>query len=584
ELKKGDVWFVIVRVFDGKDWSGNQSSQEIYIINKAPEVLDLWLTNNSYPEFLIEDENIVLAYTFQDIDNDTDRSVIYWYQNETLLTEFTDSKVIPANVTTPGDTWYVEIQPYDGEAFGANINFTIAIESRPKINEIGNEVNLDKEGHYTFWVNATDPRNPISEIIFNFSFQNDTLEHTKWAEFNGSEWILDYQLENYSYLGNLVRIEVIAISVVYYSTSFEISSSSTFFYVMEDEVAPRVIDAYFEKDNDLNPKSLTFYAEIEEFGTGVDEIILYYYFQPYTEGSGASDINWISSPMIFQNRSNTDGIEFWALIVDFNHNNSNFEILYHISTSDHSGNENSLAFDIRDFPQRISENRFIYKSQGLPEWLVFLAFLLVFCILVGSVTYIKFIRKPELVGLDKNVVVKNIGKIRDEEVIASLDLHTLGIVLSYFDQRSGPLPLIVIPDLLQDNIAPLIALSDRSFNSCGFATDFSSKTFSSFDYSLESLITVNSMSYGYSIENPEARGGAEHFTVNILVVPEIFPLINQFKEELQESVHEIHMIMTSEPENKDAILSSVIDLRKRVSYLVLSYKDIYKTTELIDEA
>jgi len=584
ELNKGDIWFVIIRVFDGKDWSGNQSSQEIFIINKEPIVLDLWLTNNSYSEFLIENENIVLAYTFQDIDNDTDSSMIYWYRNQTPLPEFSNLKVIPANVTSPGDTWYVEIQPYDGEAFGNQMNFSISIESQPTINEIGVEINLDKEGHYTFWVDVTDPRNPISETLFMFSFQNDTLEQTKWAEFNGSEWILDYELEDYSYLGNLVNIEVIAISVVYYSTSFEIFSSCTFNYVMEDEVAPRVLDAYFKKDNDLNPKYLTFYAQIEEFGVGVDEIILYYYFQPYTEGSGASSVNWLSSPMIFQNRSITDGFEYWALVVNFNHNNSNFEILYYISTSDYFGNENPQAFDIRDYPQRISENRFIYKSQGLPEWLVFLSFFLVFCILIGSVTYIKFIRRPELIGLDKNVVMKNISEISDEEVIASLDLHTLGIVLSYFDQRSGPLPLIVIPDLLQDNIAPLIALSDRSFNSCGFANDFTSKTFSSFDYSLENLIRINSMSYGYSIENQEARGGAEHFTMNILVVPEIFPLINQFKEELQEFVHEIHMLMTNDPENKKAIVSSVINLRKRVSYIVLSYKDIYKTTELIEEA
>ena len=72
--------------------------------------------------------------------------------------------------------------------------------------------------------------------------------------------------------------------------------------------------------------------------------------------------------------------------------------------------------------------------------------------------------------------------------------------------------------------------------------------------------------------------------MNILVIPEIFPLINQFKEELQEFVHEIHMLMADHPENKEAILLSVINLRKRVSYLVLSYKDIYKTTELIEEA
>jgi hypothetical protein len=203
--------------------------------------------------------------------------------------------------------------------------------------------------------------------------------------------------------------------------------------------------------------------------------------------------------------------------------------------------------------------------------------------LIGSVTYVKFIRKPELVGLDKPFVMQNISKISEDEVENSLDLHTLGIVISHFDQRSGPLPLIVIPDLLQDNIAPLVSLSDRSFGSCGFVDDFNSRIFSTFDYSLESLIRINSMSYSYSIANPEARGGADNYTANILVIPEVAPLINQFKEELEKSVHEIHMLMTNEPEKKEKILHSVIQLRKLVSYIVLSYKEIYKTTDLIEE-
>jgi hypothetical protein len=583
ELSKGDIWFVIVRVFDGEDWSSNQASQEILIINKAPEIQSFWLTNNSYPEFLIENEDISLAYTFQDIDNDTDYSIIKWYQNEILLPEFNNLSLIPASTTSPGDVWFMEIQPYDGEAYGPQMNLTIYIESQPKIDEIGVDIISDIEGHYIFWVNVSDVRNPISEVFFHFIFQNDTLEQTKWAEFNDTVWVIDYELVDYLYLGNFVNIEVTAVSVVSYSTIFEIFAIESFDYVMEDEVAPRVIDAYFEKDDDLNPKFLTFHAQIEEFGSEVNEITLYYYFQLFTDGSGSSVADWSSSSMIFQNISEIEGIEYWSLTVDFRHNNSNYEILYYLSTSDTSGNEDPLAFDIRDFPQRINENRFIYKSQGLPEWLVFLSLFLVLCILIGSVTYIKFIRKPEVVGLDKNLVMKNISKIRDEEVITSLDLHTLGIVLSYFDQRSGPVPIIVIPDLLQDNIEPLIGLSDRSFNSCGFVEDFISKTFSSFDYALESLIRINSMSYGYAIENPEARGGSDNYTVNILIIPEMAPLINQFKEELQVLVHEIHMVMTNEPEAKDAILQAVINLRKRVSCIILSYKDIYKTTELIEE-
>ncbi|MHA2156789.1 MAG: hypothetical protein ACXABU_15710 [Candidatus Hodarchaeales archaeon] len=583
ELSKGEIWFVIIRVYDGNDWSANQSSQEILIINKAPEILDLQSKNTSFPDFLLESESIYLSYIFQDVDGDIDSSVFRWYRNQTYLPQFDNQSIIPANATSHGDIWHVEIQPYDNELFGTQVNLTVIVESQPAINEIGVEIISDKEGHYTFWANTTDPRNPISEVIFHFSFQNITLEQTKWAEMNGSLWILDYELEDYSYLGNLVEINVTVISEVFYSTRFEITMLKSFEFVMDDKVAPRVIDAYFEKDNDLDPQILIFYTEIEEYGSTISEVILFYNFQPINEGSGSRIANWANSLMTFQNRNQINNTELWTIEIEFLHNNSNLEILYYISTSDGTGNENPSAFDIRDYPQRIYENRFIYKPQGLPEWIVFLSIFLVLCILIGSVTYIKFIRKPELVGLDKDFVMQNIDKISEEEVENSLDLHTLGIVITHFDQRSGPVPLIVIPDLLQDNIAPLVSLSDRSFSSCGFADDFNSKIFSTFDYSLESLIRVNSMSYSYSIENPKARGGADNYTANILAIPEISSLINQFKEELEKSVHEIHMLMTNEPEEKEKILYAVIELRKLVSYIVLSYKEIYKTTDLIEE-
>ncbi len=583
ELSKGDIWFVIVRVYDGKDWSANQSSQEIMVINKAPEISNLQFTDTIFSEFLLESEAIQLSYAFQDVDGDIDSSVVRWYQNQIHLSQYDNLSRIPANATSYGDTWYVEVQPYDNEIFGTQMNLTIIIESQPTIEEIGIEIISDREGHYTFWVNVTDPRNPITEVQFQFSIENITIEPTKWAEMNGSLWTLDYELTNYTNLGKLMRIDVTVISKVDYSTEFEITVQKYIEFTTEDKVAPRVVNAYFEKDDEINPQTLTFYAEIEEYGSTINDVILYYYFKPVNEGSGARISEWKASFMIYQNQSEINGNEIWVSTIEFLHNKSDLEIIYYISTSDSHGNENPTAFDIRNFPQRISENRFIFSPQGLPEWIVPLSILTVLCVLIGSISYIKFIRKPELVGLDKGLVMKGINKITEEEIINSLDLHSLGIVISYFDQRSGPLPLIVIPDLLQDNIPPLISLSDRSFNSCGFVDDFTSKLYSSFDYSLESLIRINSMSYSYSIENPEARGGADNYTANILIIPEIFPLISQFKEELQSAVHKIHMLMTNEPDNKEGILESVIELRNLVSYIVLSYKEIYKTTDLIEE-
>ena len=85
--------------------------------------------------------------------------------------------------------------------------------------------------------------------------------------------MVDYQLDDNSYLGTLVTIKITARTTVEYFTSYEIANSSTFNHLIKDDVAPRIIDAYFERDNELNPTSLTFYAKTEEYGSGISTFL-----------------------------------------------------------------------------------------------------------------------------------------------------------------------------------------------------------------------------------------------------------------------------------------------------------------------
>jgi hypothetical protein len=194
---------------------------------------------------------------------------------------------------------------------------------------------------------------------------------------------------------------------------------------------------------------------------------------------------------------------------------------------------------------------------------------------------VKFIRKPELVGLDKDLVIRNLSDISEAEIMASLDSHTIGVVVSFFDQRHGPIPIIVIPEILKDNFSKLVELSDRSFSGTGFSDDFSIEIPSSYDFVLAQGLRTSVMSFGFSLERPEARGGQENLTCNILIHKEVFPLVNQFLDEIQKEVHTIHVNMDKDPENKNKIRKEVLKLRKYVSSIINSYEDIYGTIELL---
>jgi hypothetical protein len=139
--------------------------------------------------------------------------------------------------------------------------------------------------------------------------------------------------------------------------------------------------------------------------------------------------------------------------------------------------------------------------------------------------YVKFIRKPELVGLDKDLVLEKIPEISDAEIMTTLDSHTIGIVVSFFDQRHGPIPIIVIPEMLKDNFTKLVELSDRSFSGTGFSDDFDAEIPSSYDFVVAHGLRTSIMSFGYALERPQARGGQENLTLNIIIHQDLFPLV-----------------------------------------------------------
>ena len=202
---------------------------------------------------------------------------------------------------------------------------------------------------------------------------------------------------------------------------------------------------------------------------------------------------------------------------------------------------------------------------------------------MGAIVYVRVIRKPEIVGLDKDLVMKGVATIVDEQIFENIDRHSLGIVVSFFDQRHGPVPIIIIPEMLKDNFDKLVALSDRSFSGTGFSDDYESEIPSSYDFVLGQQLRISVMSFGFALDRSEARGGKENLTMNILLQKEVFKLVSQFQDEIHKKVHEFHMLMVADSSDKSAISMKANVVRKFVTKVILSYVEIYGTTELIED-
>jgi hypothetical protein len=594
---KDQVWQVVIAVRDnGGLWSMVVYSSSLLIKNSPPNTV---IYTDNHPEFIVEDEELQLnisLYGSTDADGDEDRPNIWWFINGSYQPEYDNSTLIFASQIHVGEIWTYIIRPFDGTDVGVNrTSPAIHIESRPVVHSFTAIPQTDTEGHFILAVNTTDSRNTIKQVEFNLLL-NHSLALPPFIQTSpensfSTRWLYDYLLTNYAYLNTVVTISITVVTEVTYASTYEILLTQSFNFTFQDTAPPRVPNAYFVMNDDLNPTNLTFTAIIEEYGSGIGDVTLSYYFQAVNASSVASGIGastsqtptWNEVLMSFSLLNESTGLYIYTVTVDFLHENMDTDIFYSIATADNAGNVNSNAFDIRDYPTRVDDQRFIYQAPGLPEGVLLVAGLAIVLVFFGAIVYVKFIRKPELVGLDKELVLNNIAEVSAEEIIELVDQHTLGNVVAFFDQRHGPIPIIIVPELLKDNFNKLVELADRSFSGTGFSDNFENEIPSSYDFVLDHGIRTSVLSFGFALERPEARGGQENLTLNILVHQDLFPLVQSFQRSIHQKTHEIHRNMNDESTEKAVIRQQIGDLRKYISSIILSYKSIYGTTDLLEE-
>jgi hypothetical protein len=606
-LSNDDLWQAQLWVFDGTDYSVMLGIPVLTKVLSLEFVFDEEISQVDpgirYDEFYIIDENITISYLFT-IPNDAESSRIQWYKkiNDSWIEQITleNQNEISYGETAIGEQWYCEITPFDaltGYTWFSINSSVITIESRPfmtsEIDEIMTKLN-DTECHYIFNILTDDQKNEISSVEVSF---NDTfLEVADPSLLRENEWNVDFEISESlinTYLNTLMIVKVKIITEVQYSgQTFEIYSLYTFNFTVKDEVAPRVFEPRWIFDDEADPTEITFFAEVLDYGSEITGVTLYYYFNPVNaseeNGNGASisqfvNYNYRSTEMTYHNTTDS-GIPIYSITAPFDHNGTSREIIYYIVTADSSGNS-GVAYDIlRDEPNRPSETAFIFTPPGINPMLVILIVGVTIIIAIfSSIVYVKFIRKPELIGLDKELVINSMSNVSNTEISEKMDLHTIGVVISFFDQRHGPIPIIVEPEMLRDNFNKLVELSDRSFSGTGFSDDFDLEITSSYDFLLTQGIRTKVMSFGYALNVPEARGGQENITANILVHTELFPLVNQFLDEIQAEIHLIHLLMNDHSQGNEKVKKKVFSLRKFVSRIVLTYERIYGTTDLLEE-
>ncbi|MFX1254436.1 MAG: hypothetical protein ACFFCZ_22680 [Promethearchaeota archaeon] len=187
------------------------------------------------------------------------------------------------------------------------------------------------------------------------------------------------------------------------------------------------------------------------------------------------------------------------------------------------------------------------------------------------------------VGLDIDKVMEAARKFDVKKIDIALDAHTIGIVVSIFDRKHGPRPIVVEPPILKDNFEKLLELSDLAFSSGRFTENFEEEVLSFFDFTIGAEVRTTSLTFSFALERPEARAGSENIALNILVYKPYTDLIMHFVKSFSGLVHDIHMLMDKKPNQKDLIEERLLLLRRVVSAIIMAYEDIYGSIEASQE-
>jgi hypothetical protein len=397
---KGYRLKVMVRVFDGNEWSSFMNSSILEIVNSPPIITNLeyvFIENASlvHPttridEFFVEDENIEIILNSSDNDFDLVYARIQWFrklENGTWIeyTDYENETTIPSSITEAGDLWVTKITPYDGSDIGLPRNSTtIAIISRPVIHP--DDIYFpDKsyDGQYNFTVGVSDYSNHGSlEVDFEINYPNKPAKNFSASSFGSNHWNLTINLLDYLDMNITVKIYVFTLH-----GQFKIFNYSSFSFTVQDKAPPRIEDFKISQ----NRINVTVEILLVEFGSHIREVILNYTIPNESSDSlvGRATTAFQSGYEMIHVRNESDG-KFWFKVNIPNNFDPNVEVTFWIEVEDTRGNR--VRIESEDVPGLDFEHRLGYTDDeiGIGDVLVAVAGTIgIFLLILGAVTLLR---------------------------------------------------------------------------------------------------------------------------------------------------------------------------------------------------
>jgi hypothetical protein len=195
---------------------------------------------------------------------------------------------------------------------------------------------------------------------------------------------------------------------------------------------------------------------------------------------------------------------------------------------------------------------------GLPSWLLYT--------IIGGSLFVALIVSIIVYRLTRRKPFEDLmAEIQEEEIDFVYALMSPGVVLSIFDQKKGPIPLLMDHSLNVEQYARrlrageenfLLKISDQAYSSLGFEEHDVGRRVGSIVLPAEKMV---GWVHGLQLPNKAARGGFENLTLIVLADSEYGNFLLNYQEYLHDEADELNSALKSKKgmEQVNEILSRI---------------------------
>ena len=365
-----------------------------------------------------------------------------------------------------------------------------------------------------------------------------------------------------------------SLSISIESMFYFANTTSTTAFDIEILPVPILLNVWVHNSTILEGTAVTIYANLTlADGTPISTVRVNFYIFIYWKNDSAESPSLVKLQFTDYNDTfsdfdftNDQGIASISYVLELN-----FEHIRISAGFEGNATIDPIAFAVEDivitFPPP--------EAGKFPQWLLYL-------IIGGSIGVAAIISLIIYKVTRPKSFEELMERVTAEDIALNYSIMSPGVILTIFDQRKGPIPLVADHSLdigqyigrMRIGVENfLLKIADQAYSSLGFEEHDAGRRVGSIILPAEKMVAFV---HGAQLENKMARGGFENLSLIVLADSEFGNLLLNYQEYLYGLVDDLSSALKSK-KNLKVVEDFIVDIRKQSVIIMLAAQEMEKS-------